>query len=63
MLSRKFAAPKMDDIAQWEKVAFLIEHGFLFYSVYQPFGNGAYQRISYPKTLAEAKEFVQLYKP
>ncbi len=34
-LNRKFSAPKAKDIDQWEKVQFLVNHGFLFQSVYE----------------------------
>ena len=57
-LSRKFKAPKARDTAQWAKVKFLVEHGFLFYSVYEQAGAGEV-RVPYPKTLEEAREFVK----
>jgi predicted nucleic acid-binding Zn-ribbon protein len=56
-LSRKFKAPKTSDKSQWEKVKFLVEHGFLFYSVYERTEIGEV-RVPYPKTLAEAHTFV-----
>jgi hypothetical protein len=49
LLSRKFKAPPKGNIAQWEKVRFLVEHGFLFQSVGAP----------YPRTLRAAREFVK----
>ncbi len=57
-LSRKFKAPKTRDLIQWAKVRFLVEHGFFFYSVYERSGSGEV-RVPYPKTLAEAKEFIK----
>ena len=57
-VSRKFKVPKARDQAQWAKVRFLIEHGFLFYSVYERAGHGESQ-VAYPKTLQEAQEFVR----
>jgi hypothetical protein len=57
-LSRKFKAPKTSDLAQWAKVKFLIEHGFLFYSVYERVGISEV-RVAYPKTLQEARDFVK----
>lgn len=60
-LSRKFKAPKRSDAAQWKKVQFLVEHGFRFYTVYELTEHGA-NRIAYPKTLEEAREFVKGHK-
>jgi hypothetical protein len=62
MLSRKFAAPRSNDLAQWEKVRFLIEHGFRFYPVYEPW-HDAMRSVRYPATLAEAKIFVRDFVP
>ena len=56
--SRKFKPPKRTDLAQWEKVRFLLEHGFRFFSVRDH--DGRYTR--YPNTLAEAHEFVRKYR-
>jgi len=61
-LCRKFAAPKSIDKQQWEKVRFLVEHGFLFYPVRALIEPGVFMRVTYPKTLAEAKAFVEKYK-
>lgn len=59
-LSPNFSAPKSNDIKQWEKVAFLISHGFLFHHVYKYKWGGGY--VKYPQTLTEAREFVVKYK-
>jgi DNA-directed RNA polymerase subunit RPC12/RpoP len=59
--SRKFKAPKSSDRAQWDKVKFLVEHGFFFYSAYERVGFGEV-RVSYPRTLEEAREFVKVHK-
>ncbi len=56
VLSRKFKAPRASARKQWEKVKYLVDHGFPFESVYH---DG--QPVRYPKTLAEAKEFVERY--
>ena len=61
MLSRKFAAPKSKDVAQWQKVRFLVEHGFRFYSVYEQTEDGGKRVVRYPVTLEEARLFVQTY--
>jgi hypothetical protein len=58
MVSRKFAAPKMADVAQWQKVQYLVDRGFLFQSVYTTTSTGVLLRAKYPSTLAEAKRFV-----
>ncbi|MES3024533.1 MAG: hypothetical protein V4857_23440 [Pseudomonadota bacterium] len=58
MLGRKFSAPKSKDLAQWAKVKFLVEHGFRFYAVYEPSHWGGMRVVEYPKTLAEAQQFV-----
>ena len=60
-LSRKFKAPKCSDAVQWKKVQFLVEHGFRFYTVYEQTEHGV-NRIAYPKTLEEAREFVKGHK-
>lgn len=62
MLSRKFSAPQCKDVNQWDKVRFLVEHGFRFYPVYEPFSGGVIA-VRYPTTLAEAKVFVQRFAP
>lgn len=62
MLSRKFAAPKSRDVAQWQKVKYLVAHGFRFYSVYQAVEGGGRLAVRYPATLKEAEVFVQAFK-
>jgi hypothetical protein len=65
-LNRKFSAPKSNDLAQWTKVQFLVSKGFLFQSIYEVKNeNGEYAghyKVSYPKTLEEAVEFVVKFK-
>ncbi len=48
----------MDDLQQWKKVAFLVANGFRFF--HQQNAQG--ERVPYPATLAQAKEFVALYR-
>jgi len=60
MLSRKFSAPRSKDMSQWEKIRFLVEHGFRFYPVYEP-SCGGMLSVRYPATLSEAKTFVQRF--
>jgi hypothetical protein len=57
-LGRHFRAPAIDDDQQWEKVTFLVRHGFRFAALYDP-SSGT--RIGYPATLREAKDFVRRY--
>jgi len=47
-LSRKFKAPRKNDLAQWKKVEYLVRNGFYFEPIGEP----------YPKTLRDAMEFV-----
>jgi hypothetical protein len=47
-LTRKFKPPRQADVKQWRKVEALVRHGFLFWSVGEP----------YPETLAEVEPFV-----
>jgi hypothetical protein len=54
-VNRKFKAPKATDVAQWENVCFLIQHGFLF----QSFGDDRGRNVRYPETLKEAKSWVE----
>ena len=59
-LGRNFKPPKKSDIKQWEKVAYLVEHGFRFQKIRtEP---GSQDTVPYPKDLEESKEFVVKYK-
>jgi hypothetical protein len=46
-LTRKFKPPRHDDLKQWAKVEALVRHGFLFWSVGEP----------YPDTVGEVPAF------
>ncbi len=59
-LGRHFKAPKKSDLAQWKKVKYLVEHGFLFQKIH--LDPNSHESVPYPETLAEAKEFVVKYK-
>jgi hypothetical protein len=59
-LGRHFKSPKKSDVAQWEKVRFLAEHGFVFQKIRTD--SNSYDSVPYPDTLSEAKEFVVKYK-
>ena len=57
---RHFKAPKKTDKRQWQKIRFLLEHGFRFQKI--RIGSGHHDTVKYPETLEEAKEFVEKYK-
>jgi hypothetical protein len=59
LLNRKFSAPAANDKAQWKKVEFLVQHGFVFQTVYETPRGG--KSLRYPATLDEAKGFVVAY--
>lgn len=59
-LGRHFKAPKKSDDAQWKKVNFLVDHGFVFQKI--RLDSNSYDSVPYPDTLAEAKKFVVKYK-
>jgi DNA-directed RNA polymerase subunit RPC12/RpoP len=48
-LTRKFMPPKRSDEKQWKKVEALVRHGFLFWSLGEP----------YPETLREVADFAR----
>jgi len=62
VLNRKFSAPRKIDIEQWKKVRYLVAHGFLFQSVYEPSDSGGIRTVAYPKTLKDAEEFVRQFQ-
>ena len=57
---RHFKAPKKSNKKQWDKIRFLLEHGFRFQKI--RVGSGHHDTVLYPETLEEAKEFVVTYK-
>ncbi len=61
-LSRKFSAPKSSDIDQWQKVHYLVENGFLFYPIQEMIAPNASIRAEYPRTLSEAKLFIEKFR-
>ena len=61
-LGRHFKPPKKSDNSQWKKVEYLVKHGFVFQTIYEQRDDSGYYKISYPKSLAEAKGFVIKYK-
>lgn len=61
-VNQKFKPPKKTDSKGWKIVTLLIENGFTFDSVYQQIDRNVFLKVNYPETLAEAEEFVKLYK-
>lgn len=59
-LGRHFKPPKKSDLAQWKKIRFLIEHGFVFQKIRTT--KNSYESVPYPETLAQAAEFVIQYR-
>ena len=55
-VSSKFKTPSAADEKQWAKVAFLLEHGFRFYSAWDPVTQ---TDVDYPTSLVEAREWVK----
>lgn len=55
---RHFKPPKKSDNAQWKKIEYLVEHGFVLQTIYEQREDFGCYKVSYPKSLAEAKYFV-----
>jgi len=53
-MSRKFKPPAAKDTTQWDKVEFLFQNGYRFFTQHDENG----QCVPYPKTIKEAKAFV-----
>jgi len=59
-LGRHLKPPNKSDLAQWKKIRFLIEHGFVFQKIRTT--KNSYEIVPYPETLAQAAEFVIQYR-
>ena len=57
-VSHKFRPPKKTDKNGWELACFLITRGFIFQTIYAD----DFTAVSYPRTLRDAKEFVEKYR-
>lgn len=57
----RFRPPKKSDAKQWEKVRFLVSHGFIFQKIYSKEGY-IWCRERYPDNLKQARDFVQRFK-
>ncbi len=56
-LSRKFKAPKSDDVAAWRVVEYLVQAGFTYQSIRLDRG----ETVPYPTTMREAVQFVKVH--
>lgn len=56
-VDQKFKPPKNSALKKWETVAFLIDNGFFYQSVYNENSNA----IPYPIKMKDAKVFVDTY--
>jgi hypothetical protein len=54
-----FKPPRASNSKQWAKIAYLIERGYRFVPVYNVKSDS---RVSYPKTLVEAKLWAEKWK-
>ena len=57
-LSRKFKAPKKNDVEAWAVVEYVARSGFRYQSIQT--GDGRF--VKYPSTLKEAEVFILTYK-
>lgn len=62
LFNHKFRPPRQDDVKQWKVVEFLKDNGFVYQHIYKHAEGGGYREVPYPNNLAEAKEFVKIYK-
>lgn len=62
-LNHKFRPPKKQDKKAWEVAEYLKDNGFFFQRVYVNDGHGlCLQKIPYPVSMEEAKDFVMKHK-
>ena len=63
-LSEKFQSPPCKDAAAWRVVQFIVERGFRYDTIHERTESGSCLWIShaYPRTMAEAREFVVKYR-
>jgi predicted RNA-binding Zn-ribbon protein involved in translation (DUF1610 family) len=58
-LHSRFKVPRASDVKQWEKVRYLVQHGFRFRPIWD---ESAGKVVKYPATLREAIEWVEKWK-
>jgi len=61
-VNQKFKPPKKSDLKGWKIVSLLVENGYTFDSAYSEIAKNVFLKVSYPKTLSEAEEFIKLHK-
>ena len=54
-----FQPPKKNDLNAWKVVRFLYNNGFIYYHIRNEENTST---VQYPRTMIEAKEFVEKYK-
>src|SRR5215210_4442370 len=59
VLHPNFKPPRASNSKQWDKVRYLVEHGFRFKPIWDP---EAEKAVPYPKTLREAIAWVARWK-
>ena len=57
---RHFKAPRKTAKRQWDKIRFLVKHGFRFQKI--RLASGRQDSVAYPETLEEAREFIVKFK-
>ena len=67
LLSHRFRPPKKTEDSKWETVKYLIENGFYYQHIRETNHSNEYlnreeKYVEYPKTLREAKVFVERFK-
>lgn len=66
-LSHNFRPPKKNDIAMWNVVNFLVDHGFTYHHIYRNTKDANGLRViespvAYPTKMADAQLFVEEFK-
>lgn len=61
LLNHKFRPPKLES-KEWEAVKILVENGFKYQRIFSKAEDGNLYPVDYPKTLKEAKKFVEVYR-
>lgn len=64
LVGHKFKPPKKSNDKAWEAVKLMIDNNFHYQSIYLPYENNPRVLVSipYPKTLADAKAFLEKYE-
>ena len=57
-LSRKFKAPKKNNLEEWRVIEILVKAGFTYQTIY--IGNG--QLAEYPRKVKDTEAFIKAYQ-